>query len=246
MHRFYHPEQISSPCKIILTEEASNHLARVLRLKVQEPVSIFNGDEYDYHGIIQSIDKKKVTINIETKTLNICNPKIHISLLQSVTSKEKIDMIFQKSTELGISSLQLIDSERSNFRIPDHKIDSRLEHLRKVVISACEQSGRSRIPTINNRIISFSDIEKSSENVLKFILDPQAHQSLGKVEFNKIENIMNILLLIGPEGGFTNSEIIIANKLGFQSINLGKRVLRTETASLAMLSAMHMLFGDFV
>ncbi|MFZ9131602.1 MAG: RsmE family RNA methyltransferase, partial [Methylophilaceae bacterium] len=68
----------------------------------------------------------------------------------------------------------------------------------------------------------------------------------GKVEFNKIENIKNILLLIGPEGGFTNSEIIIANKLGFQSINLGKRVLRTETASLAMLSAMHMLFGDFV
>ena len=109
MHRFYHPEQISSPCKIILTEEASNHLARVLRLKVQEPVSIFNGDEYDYHGIIQSIDKRKVTINIETKTLNICNPKIHISLIQSVTSKEKIDMIFQKSTEFLKTSLRSLN-----------------------------------------------------------------------------------------------------------------------------------------
>lgn len=246
MHRFYHPEQISSPCRIILTEEASNHLARVLRLKVQDSILIFNGDEYDYHGTIQSIDKKKVAINIETKTLNICNPKIHISLIQSLTSKEKIDMIFQKSTELGISSLQLIDSERSNFRIPSHKKDSRLEHLKKVIISACEQSGRSKIPSINNRIISFNDLEKSDINTLKFILDPQADQSLGKINFNKIENIEDILLLIGPEGGFTSSEIIIANKLGFQSINLGKRILRTETASLAMLSAIHMLFGDFV
>ena len=246
MNRFYHPDTISAHCEINLSEDASKHLVKSLRLKPSDKIILFNGDGYDYHGEVSDIDKKNVKIAVHEKKLNTSEADIDISILQSVTSRDKLDFIFQKNTELGIKNFYLINTERVNFKIPQSKTENRIEHLKKVVISACEQSGRSKIPTVHETILGLNKLTDEDDHSCKLILNPYTDYSLSNLTNNDLINKKSFQILIGPEGGFSEAEIKVAENAGFKSLSLGKRVLRTETASLSIASAILALTNNFV
>ncbi len=246
MNRFYHPDTISAHSEINLSEDASKHLVKSLRLKPSDKIILFNGDGYDYHGEVSDIDKKNVKIAVNEKKLNMSEADIDISILQSVTSRDKLDFIFQKNTELGIKNFYLINTERVNFKIPQSKTENRIEHLKKVVISACEQSGRSKIPTVHETILGLNKLTNEDDHSCKLILNPYTDYSLSNLRNNDLINKKSFQILIGPEGGFSEAEIKVAENAGFKSLSLGKRVLRTETASLSIASAILALTNNFV
>jgi 16S rRNA (uracil1498-N3)-methyltransferase len=246
MNRFYHPDTISAHSEINLSEDTSKHLVKSLRLKPSDKIILFNGDGYDYHGEVSDIDKKNVKIAVHEKKLNTSEADIDISILQSVTSRDKLDFIFQKNTELGIKNFYLINTERVNFKIPQSKTENRIEHLKKVVISACEQSGRSKIPTVHETILGLNKLTNEDDHSCKLILNPYTDYSLSNLRNNDLINKKSFHILIGPEGGFSEAEIKVAENAGFKSLSLGKRVLRTETASLSIASAILALTNNFV
>ena len=246
MNRFYHPDTISAHSEINLSEDTSKHLVKSLRLKPSNKIVLFNGDGYDYHGEVSDIDKKNVKIAVHEKKLNTSEADIDISILQSVTSRDKLDFIFQKNTELGIKNFYLINTERVNFKIPQSKTENRIEHLKKVVISACEQSGRSKIPTVHETILNLNKLTNEDDHSCKLILNPYTDYSLSNLRNNDLINKKSFQILIGPEGGFSEGEIKVAENAGFKSLSLGKRVLRTETASLSIASAILALTNNFV
>jgi len=246
MNRFYHPDTISAHSEINLSEDTSKHLVKSLRLKPSNKIVLFNGDGYDYHGEVSDIDKKNVKIAVHEKKLNTSEADIDISILQSVTSRDKLDFIFQKNTELGIKNFYLINTERVNFKIPQSKTENRIEHLKKVVISACEQSGRSKIPTVHETILGLNKLTNEDDHSCKLILNPYTDYSLSNLRNNDLINKKSFQILIGPEGGFSEAEIEVAENAGFKSLSLGKRVLRTETASLSIASAILALTNNFV
>jgi len=246
MNRFYHPDTISAHSEINLSEDASKHLVKSLRLKPSDKIILFNGDGYDYHGEVSDIDKKNVKIAVHEKKLNMSEADIDISILQSVTSRDKLDFILQKNTELGIKNFYLINTERVNFKIPQSKTENRIEHLKKVIISACEQSGRSKIPTIHETILSLNKLTNEDDHSCKLILNPYTDYSISNLRNNDLINKKSFHILIGPEGGFSEAEIKVAENAGFKSLSLGKRVLRTETASLSIASAILALTNNFV
>jgi len=246
MNRFYHPDTISAHSEINLSEDTSKHLVKSLRLKPSDKIILFNGDGYDYHGEVSDIDKKNVKIAVHEKKLNTSEAHIDISILQSVTSRDKLDFIFQKNTELGIKNFYLINTERVNFKIPQSKTENRIEHLKKVVISACEQSGRSKIPTVHETILGLNKLSDEDDHSCKLILNPYTDYSLSNLTNNDLINKKSFQILIGPEGGFSEAEIKVAENAGFKSLSLGKRVLRTETASLSIASAILALTNNFV
>ena len=246
MNRFYHPDTISAHSEINLSEDTSKHLVKSLRLKPSDKIILFNGDGYDYHGEVSDIDKKNVKIAVNEKKLNMSEADIDISILQSVTSRDKLDFIFQKNTELGIKNFYLINTERVNFKIPQSKTENRIEHLKKVVISACEQSGRSKIPTVHETILGLNKLTNEDDHSCKLILNPYTDYSLSNLRNNDLINKKSFQILIGPEGGFSEAEIKVAENAGFKSLSLGKRVLRTETASLSIASAILALTNNFV
>ena len=246
MNRFYHPDTISAHSEINLSEDTSKHLVKSLRLKPSDKIILFNGDGYDYHGEVSDIDKKNVKIAVHEKKLNTSEADIDISILQSVTSRDKLDFIFQKNTELGIKNFYLINTERVNFKIPQSKTENRIEHLKKVVISACEQSGRSKIPTVHETILGLNKLTDEDDHSCRLILNPYTDYSLSNLTNNDLINKKSFQILIGPEGGFSEAEIKVAENAGFKSLSLGKRVLRTETASLSITSAILALTNNFV
>jgi 16S rRNA (uracil1498-N3)-methyltransferase len=229
-----------------LSEEASKHLVKSLRLKPSDKIILFNGDGYDYLGEVSEIGKKNVEIVVNEKNPNISEANIGISILQSVTSRDKLDFIFQKNTELGVKNFYLINTERVNFKIPPNKISNRIEHLKKVVISACEQSGRAEIPTVHETIFDLNKLANEDDHSCKLILNPYTDYSLFNLRDSNLTNKKSYQVLIGPEGGFSEAEIKVAENAGFKSLSLGKRVLRTETASLAITSALLALTNNFV
>ncbi len=246
MNRFYHSDTISVHGVTNLSEEASKHLVKSLRLKPSDKIILFNGDGYDYLGEISEIGKKNVEIFVNERNPNISEANIGISILQSLTSRDKLDFIFQKNTELGVKNFYLINTERVNFKIPPNKISNRIEHLKKVVISACEQSGRAKIPTVHETIFDLNKLANEDDHSCKLILNPYTDYSLFNLRNSNLTNKKSYQVLIGPEGGFSEAEIKVAENAGFKSLSLGKRVLRTETASLAITSALLALTDNFV
>lgn len=245
MNRFYHPSPLDLKQKIHLSDRAAHHAAHVLRLKKEDKIILFHNDPYDYSAIITEIDKKTVEVYIEGKFKNQNNPTIHLRLFQSLSSSEKMDWIIQKSVELGVSSIIPMYSKRSNIKLQGTRAEKKISHWQQVIISACEQSGRSSIPKIFLPKKIEECLNKNNEKIgnhLKLILSPQEKNTLQSINNPSIKNID---IMIGPEGGFTEKELNEALKLDFIPINLGPRILRTETAPLTILSILQYKYGDF-
>lgn len=242
MPRFYCPSPIPDHGSFDLPADAAHHASRVLRLRVGDEVQIFDGLGFEYHGAISDISGKQVSIAQLVRVDASRESPLQIVLAQALSSSEKMDWVIQKATELGVAQIQPLATERSVARLSPERAAKRTEHWQQVAISACEQCGRNVLPLIHppQDIMVWLQQMRSS-GVSKYILLPQGASSLQ--EQPKPQG--RAVLLIGAEGGFTQAESDSAIVCGFKPVRLGARVLRTETAAVAGLSAMQTLWGDF-
>jgi len=241
--RFYCPVNLPSSGLFELPSDAAHHAHRVLRLRVGDAVQIFDGSGQACDAAIHTINGKHVEINVTRSCPVRAQAPLHIVLAQAMSSSEKMDWIIQKATELGVAEVQPVQTQRSVAKLSQERVEKRTEHWRGVVIAACEQSGRNDLMQVHAPL-DLSYWLSNAKNIQgsKFILLPDGAVTLH----NQTKPQHEITLLIGPEGGFTADEVIMAKQTGFVPILLGPRVLRTETAALAAISAMQTLWGEFL
>ena len=227
--------------EMTLPEITSNYLVRVLRLEPNDTFQLFNGDGFEYQAKLISNEKKHSKAQIiSTHCTNIESPlKIH--LYQSIARGEKMDLILQKATELGVTSFTPIVSERTEVKLDNERSEKKLHHWQGVIRSACEQSGRSVLPALHEPI-GLKQIAVSNIFSQAFYLDPKATNRIQNIQLNSDEEI---ILAIGPEGGFSNRDIELLQIAKFQGLNIGPRILRTETAGIAIIAALQSRFGDW-
>jgi len=242
MPRFYCPPPLPTGGTFDLPPDAAHHASRVLRLREGNRVEIFDGTGNECHGVIVELGGKRVVIGeITSGNVNRESP-LQVMLAQALSSSEKMDWVIQKATELGVTEIQPLDTERSVARLSAERAAKRLEHWRQVAISACEQCGRNMLPEIYAPLDIMVWLQQMKTLFdTKLILLPQGAASLHSLEKPK----GGVVLLIGAEGGFTEAESDSALHCGFTPIRLGARVLRTETAAVAGLAALQTLWGDF-
>ncbi len=243
MPRFYCPAPIPYSGNFDLPPDAAHHASRVLRLRVGDAVEIFDGQGTECHGIITDLTGKRVVLG-ELKAVDAMRESPLPTLLaQALCSSEKMDWIIQKATELGVNEIQPLDTERSVARLSAERAEKRMTHWQQVAIAACEQCGRNTLPIIHPPLDILVWLQTMrSQPDSRFILLPTGAQSLH----SQARPDTKAVLLIGAEGGFSQAESECALNCGFTPIRLGARVLRTETAALAGLTALQMQWGDFL
>lgn len=227
--------------QITLPQDAAAHLARVLRLRQGDACVLFNGDGQDYHAQLLRIDKREVVAAVtEARRLQNESP-LHITLLQGIARGEKMDLILQKATELGVAALLPVDSERSEVRLTGERLHKRLAHWRAVVVAACEQSGRARVPRLAEPQALLAAAAALPADSVRLLLDPRGAHVLKTLTAPASGQVV---IAIGPEGGWSPRERQALEGHRFQGLRLGPRVLRTETAGLAAIAAVQALLGD--
>lgn len=224
-----------------LPAQAAEHVARVLRLSAGAPVTLFNGDGHDYQAIILDVGKREVTVRIESRSAVQNESPLRLTLAQAVVRGEKMDLIVQKATELGVTRIVPLLTERSEIKLDAGRAAKRLAHWQAVVASACEQSGRACVPEVTPALsLSAWLASLPVDQALRLALLPQASQSARELNFTDGSGI----LVVGPEGGLGERDIAALIAAGFRGLRLGPRILRTETAGLAALAALQALHGD--
>jgi len=244
MHRFYHSNSLKIRQSVILDEFASHHATRVMRIKLHDKLILFNGDGFEYLVQVEEINKKIVKVKILRAEKNETESPLKINLFQSISSNEKMDLVIQKATELGASNIQPVLSERSSIKLNQDRVKKKLLHWNQVAIAACEQSGRSKLPSIfvPKSISQIMQEKKLFENSLNLLLHPYLKKRNPKLPSLPPESIN---IFIGPEGGFTEDEIELLQTNKFIITQLGPRILRTETAPLAIIAILQYEYGDF-
>lgn len=239
MPRFYLPTDLAPNTTFRLPENIVRHI-HVLRLNAGDAITLFNGTGNDFDATLQEIGKRHAQCHITAQRQPENESRLQITLIQAISSGERMDFTLQKSVELGVRAICPIISERCVVRLSGERADKRVQRWQDIAIAACEQSGRSIVPTVLP-IVSFSDYLRQ--------MPPELHLMMSLRRATTLRDIapapQTLRLMIGPEGGWTPAEEQAALAAGVQTITLGKRVLRTETASLAALAAMQVLWGDF-
>jgi len=240
--RFYTPSPLALGASVQLSESAAAHATRALRLNVGDDVILFNGDGFNYSCTLTDIKKNSVTAVVNSATEVHNESPLNITLVQAISSGDRMDFTIQKAVELGVKNIQPISSKRSVVKLSAERAEKRTEHWQNIAISACEQSGRAYVPSVLAPTSLEQWLSKSpSANSTRILLNP-----IGAVRLTEITKpSTEIQLLIGAEGGLSQEEIDLATTHGFQSIVLGPRILRTETAALTAIAAMQLAWGDF-
>lgn len=226
---------------LALPEDAANHLVRVLRLREGDNCVLFNGDGNDYNAIVSSIGKREVVVRIESMQALDNESPLHITLLQGIARGEKMDLILQKATELGVNAIIPVNAERTEVKLDAARAEKRIAHWRSVVGSACGQSGRARIPAIGAPQGLAAAASSLPANSLRLTLDPDGEHRLSSLSAAPANGVV---IAIGPEGGWSPRDRQVLAEAGFQGLQLGPRILRTETAGLAAIAALQARLGD--
>jgi len=239
MSRIYYPAQLQVDQIVVLNSTTTHRLLHVLRLKTEDKFFLFNNTGHEFQAIITTIKKNHCEVLIEKTTPKNHESPLNLHLGQVLARGEKMDYIIQKATELGASSITPLFSEHCNVQLEGKRLINRLEHWRLTAIAACEQCGRCVLPRVMEAqtLTAWLMLKRPG---LCIVLDHCATQRLTSQTFTN-----EIFLLVGPEGGFSDDELTIAQKHGFIATKLGPRILRTETAALAAISALQALTGDF-
>lgn len=239
--RIYTDQPLTENQSVVLDDNAARHLKTVLRVKPGQPVTLFNGAGGEYQGTITDSATKKVIVALSVHRQLERESPLHITLAIGISRGERMDWIVQKATELGVSVIVPLITERTEVKLNAERAQKKLRHWRQITISACEQSGRNKLPEIQP-LQQFGDwlSQQSGEN--KFVLHHRAATPLASLA----KFARSATVLIGPEGGLTEAEITAAAARSFQPLSLGPRVMRTETAPVAAISVLQMLWGDFV
>ena len=239
--RFYCREALSPGAHVELPEPVARHAVRVLRLAPGASLVLFDGRGGEYTARIERIERDRVHVELGAWRDVEREAPLSVTLVQALQAGDKMDFTIQKAVELGIREIVPVDSRRSVMRLAGERAAKRVAHWQGVAASACEQCGRNQVPMV-------APLEKLENwlarpvrpGTLRLMLAPDATATLSA-----LAPATDIQLLIGAEGGLDPAEMAAAYQAGFQAVRLGPRVLRTETAGLAALAALQMLWGDF-
>jgi 16S rRNA (uracil1498-N3)-methyltransferase len=243
--RVFVPSPLSGLATLRLPEGPSGHLARVLRLEVGAALTLFDGRGGEYDGTITAIAKQGVSVAIGAHQAIERESPLAITLLQGISRGERMDLIVQKATELGVTQIRPLRALRSSVRLDADTAARKQEHWQAVAASACEQCGRNRLPQVQAPL-GVAEACQTDAGGLKLMLAVDGARPLAALLQAAGERIgQGVTLLVGPEGGLDPVEEAAALRAGFCSTLLGPRVLRTETAPLAALAALQTLAGDF-
>lgn len=236
--RIFVATQLESKQKILLDPSLSNYLSQVLRLQPNDYLIIFNDSGGEYRAVITAIDKHRVFVLIEEFIQCNRESPLQIHLGQGISRGEKMDFTLQKAVELGVNIITPLFTEYCNIKLNSERLENRLRHWRGVTVSAAQQSGRCFVP----KIFPAQTLKDwfTTTTGLCLVLDPYATNKLSDIK----EAPNSVILLVGPEGGLSEKEIIIAKQNKFLPIRFGPRILRTETAALTAISVLQAKWGD--
>ena len=236
--RVFHSTPLTVSTQINLDDDAANHIGRVLRMKAEQELVLFDGSGAQFPARIIAVTKKLIQVEVIEKQNISTESPLHLHLGQVISRGDKMELTIQKSVELGVNVITPLISERCGVKLNAERLDKKLQQWRKIAISACEQCGRNIVPEIRS-VMSLDDWISEAFDGLKLNLHPRAENSI-----NTLTPTQNIRLLIGPEGGLSSEEIATTRECGFSETLLGPRVLRTETAALTAITALQVRFGD--
>lgn len=223
----------------ILPRDKSHHISHVLRMRVGDSIKLFNGSGDEYESRIVEISKKDAQLEIG-KPRHIANESpLTINLCLAIARGQHMDFSIQKAVELGVKNIIPVISEFSNVKLKDSRVQNKLMHWQNIIISATEQCGRGYLTQIQ-KPVSFSEWLSLDSTGIRLILHPIAQQAMPGIKLPNNE----LILIVGPEGGFSDGEVEQAQEKACESISLGPRILRTETAVVSAVSNAQQLWGD--
>ncbi len=225
-----------------LDDNAAAHLVRVLRLKPGDACVLFNGDGHDYPARLLACDKRTATVEILGKEAVENESPLAITLLQGIARGEKMDLILQKSTELGVAAFLPVHSQRSEVKLEGERAQKRHAHWQGVVAAACEQSGRARLPQVQPARPLAEALALPDLPTQRHYLSPLASAGIDTLDATAAD--ARLVIAVGPEGGWSERDLQQLDAAGFTPLRLGPRILRTETAGLAAIAALQMRLGD--
>lgn len=238
--RIFLDQPLSTGLELTLSPEAARHLVTVLRAKAGTELILFNGQGGEYRATLTEVANKKAIVHIDTyeEVDRASNLKIHLGI--GMSKGDRFDLVVQKATELGVTEITPLYTERTEVKLKGDRIDKKLRHLQQVAISACEQCQLNRIPVINQPV-ALKDWLGNVDAEQKFVLHHRSDKALKDYQ----DMPSSVALAIGPEGGLSESEIGTCRQNGFEHLTLGPRILRTETAPLTAISLLQFVWGDF-
>lgn len=239
--RFFCPTPLAAGQLIALPPQAAHHALRVLRMGPGDELVLFDGSGGEWPGRLVEVGRALQVALGEWRELER-ESELALTLVQALAAADKMDWVVQKAVELGAAAIQPLQAKRSVVRLSGERAEKRSLHWHQVAISACEQCGRNRVPKIATLLdLPHYLAQPAAENETRLLLSPHEGQRLSALARPQ----GGVTLLVGPEGGFDQEEERAARSAGFQAVALGPRVLRTETAGLAVIAATMALWGDF-
>ena len=237
--RIYTPQRLAKGETVTLEGPASHYLTRVLRVADGDPVTLFNGDGRNYDAEVCAVRRHVVEVSVHGARDAGGESPMRITLVQAISRGERMDYSIQKATELGVYEIQPLTSRRVEVRLDEKRLAKRMAHWRGVAISACEQSGRARVPEIRTPV-SLAQWISSNGDSTRLVLSPCANTRLSSLSISD----GTVSILTGPEGGFSDKEMNDLRAGGITPVSMGPRVLRTETAGPAAIAVLQAIAGD--
>jgi 16S rRNA (uracil1498-N3)-methyltransferase len=238
--RVYVDAELQTGRRLTVEASAGNHIARVLRLRTGDALTLFNGQGGEYAGSIEEIHRDTVVVSVlERREVDRESP-CRLTLAQGISRGERMDWVVQKATELGVWRIAPLFTQRSVVQLDEKQALRKIQHWRSIAVAACEQSGRNRVPQITLPVGLYELLEQRTAGGTALLLSPGAPLRIADIA----DAATNMTVLIGPEGGLADVEQEAALKSGFTPVRLGPRVLRTETAAVCALTLLQQKFGD--
>ena len=241
--RLYTDAPLIPGAEAILPAAAAAHAVRVLRLKIRDTVTLFNGDGHEYPARLVAAGARELRAEVEAQASPQRESPLRITLIQALARGEKMDWIIQKATELGVAHIVPVATERSEVKLDAPRSEKRLDHWRAVTIAACEQCGRNMLPRIEAplALAAWLGANPASPSVTRWMLHPEGGNRPRDLQASSPTALE---IAIGPEGGFGENDLAVLRADGFRELALGPRILRTETAGVAAVAALQALHGD--
>ena len=240
--RIYLPVPLVQGARVTLDADVARHVKRVLRLRSGDPLILFDGRGHEWHARLRQTAGAEAQAEIvHALESGKRESSLDILLMQGISRGERMDYTLQKAVELGVRQISPIWLERSQVKLSGDRVGHRMRHWQRIIIHACEQSGRTVIPPLKYPESLHESLSQVQTSELCLLLEPTGEYRLRDF----VQSPTSVRILAGPEGGLTESETLLARQSGFLPLRLGPRILRTETAGLAAIAALQLLWGDF-
>jgi 16S rRNA (uracil1498-N3)-methyltransferase len=237
--RIYIPDITPAEDIVLLDGQAARHLIKVLRVTTEQPLILFDGSGTEYNAVVVETGTSSLKVQLlSTDSINR-ESGLCITLVQAISRGDRMDWLLQKTTELGVSNIYPVFSKRSMVKLDKKRLQTRMQHWQGIIIHACEQCGRNRLPHLNIPLGLSTAVEQLASNTSSYFLDANA-----SLRFRQLLQTTSVNLFIGPEGGFEDAEKTFMIDHGVQPVSMGPRTLRTETAGISAVAALGTLWGD--